>query len=175
MQTRIERTSRLIEKGGIGLVMYQLARMGFEFTLTSENSDRGDIWVKFGQRAVAIEVKASTHSMWHLRDTQGAHVEFYCFVNIPNARCWILSRSEVLALGNDRRRGEGVYMLRAPDMPADALGNWGCLVPQTKKGAPRVARAGKPRVVRRRLATGEVKEYSYVRMIREKPSENATA
>ena len=54
-------TCRLVEKAGVGLVMWNLCRRGVECHPTSQNSHEGDLWAKLPDGAMAqIEVKASS-------------------------------------------------------------------------------------------------------------------
>jgi hypothetical protein len=163
------RSLRLIERGGIGLVMFHLAREGLEFALTGDCSDRGDIWVRSPSgQFMALEVKTSVKKSWHIKKAQIARVDIYALVSLDDATVFIFSSNDMrrLAADHGKARDEAVVVLASNTLPREAERAWHLLkadpAPARPKATPR-PRLATLRVVRKRLASGEIREYHYPR------------
>jgi hypothetical protein len=159
MSSAVKLTPRMVEKAGLGLVIWNLARRGIECLPTTENSSQGDLWAKLldGQM-IRIEVKAMTSTGWHIRRGQALRADCFVFVSIHDARCWVLSQEQVaLAIAEGSDRGECVVITKAK-MPASAADSWSGLSASQPK-QPRSYRSA--RVVRKVLADGTTKTYRY--------------
>lgn len=163
---RVTPARRLVEAGGIALVEFHLARRGAEFTRTMTYSPTGDIWARCGSRTIAIEVKSTFDQPgWHIRRSQSAS-EFYCLVNLEEARCYVLSCPEVHAIASRSPDiFSGVALVRRSAIPKESLENWerlglcrlpGIMVDRTQPRKYRSARS-----VTARLKDGTLKTYFY--------------
>jgi hypothetical protein len=152
--------SSLIGRGGLGLAMFHLARLGYEFVPTIGHSAEGDLWVRFGEALESVEVKTTRTGTWSIRAAQLARVSKVIFVDMEDGCCWIAGSAEV-------RRNAGPTQTIAVTPPQlDRMGAtaWHkaipkvCPNPQVMKAIPG---AKGNRVVRNRLADGTVKVYEY--------------
>lgn len=99
--------AHLIGKAAVCLLSFHLARRGIDFAVTTDSASCGDLWADFGDGVVAIEVKSSTNTRWHIRHTQAEHKGFWAFVCISDTRCWLVDAGAVNAAFN--RHGTGEY------------------------------------------------------------------
>lgn len=143
----------------MGLVIWNLARRGIECQATTQNSNSGDIWAKLpGGRTVAIEVKGTGKAGWHIREAQARRVDWFALVSIHDARCWVLTRAEMLDCPH-HELGPGVWVVSRSHVPTVGADAWDRL---TKAPAPKPKAIYRTqRLVRRTLADGTIKEYRY--------------
>lgn len=158
-------TANLIGKAGVGLAMFHLARLGHEFVMTSTCSHAGDLWVDFGNGPETVEVKTTARPQWSLRRDQTNRVKWVILVNISDADCWLLP---VSALGGGWRKtekdnllvlGKNLLSLGAKSLHASAPS----ILRIAKPTRPIRTGTRKPRMVKKVLASGEVKYYEYPR------------
>lgn len=161
-------SNELVGKGGVGLVIFNLALRGIEFTETSKNSQHGDIWANFEGRGITkIEVKTATTDRWRINREQVNGVDLYALVNLPMAKVWIVDAikiADVIAELPDAHPGKA--LLKISDLPGEAQGAWGVAISDFKDRKGYGARAGtkKPRSVRKKMADGTYKTYTYDRV-----------
>lgn len=153
--------AHLIGKAAVSLLSFHLARRGIDFAPTTDSSSSGDIWADMGGGVVAIEVKGSVKGAWHVRAFQTDRIAHWVFVGISDARCWLVEGDKVRAsLGGKTTK---VITLRE----IETMGGTPLHVGAPPVLAPRIPnmtiKARAARRVRKRLASGEVKEYVYSR------------
>lgn len=162
----------LTERGGIGLVIFHLARRKIEFALTLERSPLGDIWASIGDRKISIEVKTCRDAMkWQVRKSQASRVEYYVLVAMDAAKCFVLTSGEMAKILRDAPIIYGDICLVGRDKIADlALNAWGKLDGKHSPNLSPGILGPKPifraaykhtRTVRRKLADGTMKTYTY--------------
>jgi len=165
------KATSLIAKAGVGLSMFHLARNGLEFVTTIGNSDAGDMWVRLPVGGlVPVEIKASFEGKWNLRREQLTRVKFIILTDIGEARCWVLSQAEVLSFARNDAEGFCVVKRALPKESEDAWSLFGVIPMATRR--PRAYRtppppSGKFHRVRKLLANGQIKEYTYDRRSRD--------
>lgn len=163
----------LTERGGMGLVVFHLARRKIEFALTPERSPLGDIWASVGGRKIGIEVKTCRDVMkWHVRKSQIHRVEYYVLVSMHNARCFVLTAREMAEIVRNSHVLSGdVHIVSREAIDDLALNAWGKLdgehTPNLSPGilGPKPDRRtlySSTRTVRRKLADGTMKTYTYL-------------
>ncbi len=162
-------STSLIGKAGIGLAMFHLARLGYDFTVTTMNSQDGDLWVRFEGGLEMVEVKSTTTSCFHLRADQLARVIRVVFVVVNDGCCWCLPVEPVKAFVAERG-GKHANMTpkQVADLGAEA---WHKLFPRLapapkltgphRTPGPVTPGAKGNRVVIRKLADGTIKRYEY--------------
>jgi hypothetical protein len=169
VDTKVTRAANLIGKGGIGLVMFHLARLGWEFAQTFDNSNKGDIWVHVGDSIVSLEVKSGFANSWIVSKSQLDNVDFYCFVEMNRGICYLLKSSQLKdIIKKTTQKGVELFSFARSAMPFEAEENWKILAGSSdleytpaavfrsrKKPAPRRQR------VKKILADGTVKIYEY--------------
>jgi hypothetical protein len=157
---------RHIGKAGLALVSFHLARLGYDFTATTDNSIAGDIWADLGSGPEVVEVKATTRPAWTLRRSQAARTNWYALVNIVDGDAWLVAAPALEA----RWAGAGCNALtivgrELPSLAHIALHHQAPKIvpalPQKKQREPRVPIPGRVRQVSKRLADGTVKVYEY--------------
>lgn len=158
-------SSSLIGKAGVGLVMFHLGRLGYEFTQTTDSSRHGDLWVMFDSGPEVVEVKTVHATSWPVRRLQAQRVARFAFVSIEEGECWLADAALVLTLiGAKEATAVGRQTLKAAG--ARPL-HRGIPLPCPKRPtAEELVLAGEEvqwRTVRARLADGSVKEYRYPR------------
>jgi hypothetical protein len=172
-------TNRLTERGGVALVCFHLARLGYEYAVTEPACPFGDVWAHINGRKVAIEVKTTRNSpMWWVRRSQLRNVDFYCFVRLNWGHCYVLTAAEALdALAASPNIYEGIASLKDTTVPADSFKGWDRLSKTTRlrdkkdlevRPLRKPGKPGKPkkpgkteRVVRRTMKDGTMREYRY--------------
>lgn len=162
-------TNRLTERGGVALVCFHLARLGYEYAVTEPACPLGDVWAHIDGRKVSIEVKTTRKSaVWFVRRSQLPSVDFYVFVRLDWGHCYVLTAAEakeVVATSKDIH--DGIACLKDTDLSTDSFKGWGCLSKhprlRDKNDRPRPFRKpGKTeRVVRRTMKDGTEREYRY--------------
>jgi hypothetical protein len=167
-----KRTSQLTGRGGVCLVMYHLARLGLDFVETTYNSNNGDLWIRTPSgKVIKAEVKTCSGPSWPLKRKQMGSVDVYFFVQIRDASVWVVSSREMKTiLGSAISGGDAdIGAVVVKKMPPGSRDAWSVLG-EFPNGSPRVfkrpikpSKPGSERVVRRTLATGEIKEYRYPR------------
>lgn len=155
----------LTGKGGVGLVMFHLAKLRIEFAVASDNCPFGDIWIHLAGQKIGIEVKTTRRgSDWHVRKSQLGSADFYCFVSMDNASIYVLPHSEVASLVRDAAKVyDGVALISDRALRRESLFDWGCLrgLPQNEAPRPKRRRYISTRTVKRVMANGETKIYMY--------------
>lgn len=167
------RTNNLVGKGGVGLVMFYLARQGLEFSVTTDRSDRGDIWIDGPDGILKGEVKTTTKNAWPVRISQISSMDVYFFVHLLRGECWVLKAEDVLALIRPRGRLSLTVPLTMSQIRKYPEGDVSPLRLAPLRQRLRIQPAEIPqsdprqeavyRAVRRTLATGEVREYRYAK------------
>jgi hypothetical protein len=152
-------SNRLIGKAGVGLACFHLGRMGREFTLTNDNSGHGDIWADFGDGPKIVEVKSTTRPVWAITRSQWARVNWYVFVNVIDADCWLLPASSFTARFSATDSGSIMVLGRE-------MGDFGATplhrsTPNLYVPVVKPYRSGGVRRVKKKLASGEIKIYEY--------------
>lgn len=165
---KTKQTTHLIGKGGVGLVMFHLARLNHEFMPTSDSSHCGDLWAEFDGKREAIEVKTSTNGFWTVRLNQADRVEKFAFVNLKSAGCWLISKDRILAEHREStQRESGFFRVNTRIVETIADTALHRSAPSPVLALPKPKRpahiTGKWTVVRKRLASGEEKVYRYPR------------
>lgn len=95
---KTEALRHLTGRGGVGLVMFFLARKKIDFALTPDRSPLGDIWVSVAGQKYGIEIKTSRDKLsWQVKASQIAKVDFYALVSMDKAQCFILTSEEMRA------------------------------------------------------------------------------
>lgn len=159
-------STNLIGKAGVGLATYHLARLGFDFTVTTMNSLDGDLWVRFEGGLEMVEVKSSLAAAWHLRAEQLDRVSRVVFVLVDDACCWCLPVAPLRAFVAERGGKHAVITQKQlaklrPEEWHKATPRPAPLVVRARKAARMVPGAKGNRVVIRTLADGTVKRYEY--------------
>jgi len=164
---------QLTGRGGIGLVCYHLARRRIEFVVMPDLCASGDIWAQVDNRKFGIEVKTSFRaSAWQIKKSQLAAVEHYVLVAMDSARCFILTPGELSGILDTCPRMYGdVHMVKASQIPDKHRDAWGRIDGRSKDTYGRnmiivTARGSRksPKTVRKTLADGSVKTYTYPRV-----------
>jgi hypothetical protein len=160
--------SPLIERGGLALVEFHLARRGIEAMRTQQHSDRGDIWAQAPIGMISIEVKTTANGTgWFVNRRQHSS-EVYCLVHLDTARVWVLTAEEMdglLERATDIHAGK-IASVMAKDLPADSLEAWNKIGGVKMFGVgrfPHPNRHRSDRVVTHTLRDGTVKTYRYAR------------
>jgi hypothetical protein len=154
--------THLIGKAAVALLSFHLARRGIDFAVTTDSSSVGDIWADFGSGVVAIEVKGSAKNAWYVRADQSARIDHWAFVGIADTRCWLVAGEQVReSIGGVGASKDKIITLRDVEAMDGIPLHAGLPVLLTPRKAGLAVRPGGIRKVRRRLATGEVKEYTY--------------
>lgn len=160
-------TTNLIGKGGVGLVMFHMARLNHEFTPTTESSNHGDLWVEFDGKKESVEVKTSNLGYWTVRFPQAKIVDRFVFVNLASAGVWMISSEKLLSSLNqcDVESGKQVrittnFIEKVADSALHRIAPPPLALPKRKRPTHIT---GKWTVVRKRLASGEEKVYRYPR------------
>lgn len=169
-------TNRLTERGGVALVSFHLARLSYEYAVTEPACVYGDIWAQIGQKKIGIEVKTTRRGgKWHIKRSQLERVDIYCLVDLDLAHCYVLTSAEMRAIAEDAPDiYDGVANVSDRALPKDSFKGWSRLtsartrVPLVPTGSSRRYGALKkngepraPRIVKRTLADGTIKAYSY--------------
>jgi hypothetical protein len=185
MKTIAKRPNNLIGKGGVGLVMFYLARQGIEFVLTSDRSDQGDMWIDGPGGVLKAEIKTSTKEAWPVRIEQARRVDVFFFVHLLRGECWVLSSECVRSAIRAETRSSDTVTLTIKQIKQFSEGDMSPLVLHPSGGRYRAevrARAVQlnpesvsTRTVRRKLASGEMKEYRYHRPSQKRPPMTPTA
>lgn len=152
----------LVGKGGVGLAMFHLARLGFEFVPTTGHSAHGDLWVRFEDAPEAVEVKTTRGGSWNLRPDQLARVSRVIFVDMDDGCCWMALASNIAAFCSTRKS----MHLHWRHMAAIAAEAWHKAIPKVcppkdQKLAPVTIGAKGNRRVKKTLADGTVRVYEY--------------
>lgn len=159
-------TPKHIGRAGLSLVCFHLARMGYEFTTTTDNSVAGDIWADLGNGPEVMEVKATLRPAWTLRRCQAARTKWYVLVNVADGDTWLVAAASVASLWQNTKKDALTLMGRdMPELAQMALHRQAPrLFPESAPPKPRKRRelvSGRIRRVKKRLANGEVKIYEY--------------
>lgn len=171
-EDRLDR--QLTGRGGIGLVCFHLARRRIEFVVMPDRCASGDIWAQVDGRKFGIEVKTSHRlAAWQIKKSQLAAVEHYVLVALDSARCFILTPGELADILTTCPRLYGdVHMVKAAQIPQKYRDAWVRIDgrPSTNDGCGLAVvgvRGGvkKPKTVRKKLANGSIKTYTYDRNI----------
>lgn len=167
-EDRLDR--QLTGRGGIGLVCFHLARRRIEFVVMPDRCASGDVWAQIGSRKFGVEVKTSHKATaWQIKKSQLASVDYYVLVAMDSARCFILTPVELASLLVTCPRMYGdVHILKGNQIPEKHRDAWGridgwasdsdgsALVIVRPRGARKSAK-----VVKKRLANGSIKTYTY--------------
>jgi hypothetical protein len=171
--------THLTAHGGIGLVIFHLARRRIEFALTPDRSPVGDIWISVDGHKYGIEVKTSRDSFkWQVKKSQIKTVDFYVLVAMRTAECFVLTSEEMASIFDHSPLLYGdVRMVERSSVNPATMNAWGRLdgkyaalesVPSTRRiagsGTSLEGRARK--VVHKKLADGTIKTYTYSRFHR---------
>jgi hypothetical protein len=164
----------LTGQGGVALVCFHLARRRLHYVLTDHNSPCGDIWVQTKHGKVGIEVKTTREGpYWAVLRHQIEAVDFYCFVVMATAQCFVMSSAEVTRIARaSTDANPDVAFVWVREMDRSAFFAWDKLdgVP-VKTGPVLVQPPSLPsrrrgfRTVRRRLADGTIKTYTYPKQV----------
>jgi hypothetical protein len=156
--------SRLTGRAGVGLAMFHLGRLGYEFVATSEGSHAGDLWVDFGDGPEAVEVKASTTGAWHLRRPQLMRVRRVVFVNVADGTAWLADVAAVLAVWETtKQRGRNACTMTEKQLCSGNVIAWHRQVPRVVPKPSRPAKQRYAKTVKRKLADGTIRVYQYIR------------
>lgn len=178
IKARAPRDRYMIGRGGVGLVMYHLAKRRIEFALTPDTSPLGDVWIDVAGTKAGVEVKTSRRGeAWHIKLRQIGAAEFYVLVCLDDATCYVLTSSEMKTAATlCRSIYEGIAALSSRDIPREAIDGWhklsGTDAPKRKKRRSYSATGKKPRRVTRTLADGRVVVYQYPPFRHAEKSEN---
>lgn len=132
-------------------------------------SGDGDLWAKIEDRPEVVEVKASGKHSWMLKTKQILGSQWMAFVCIHDGTCVLVRSSDVHALHKASidagREFVAVSLRQVHSLPHFDLRLSSSLVIEPKSRRPLAAtsKSGKPKIVRRTLADGTVREYSYLR------------
>lgn len=170
------RSPRLVEKGGLGLVMWNLARRGLDFALTGEGSEHGDIWIRMPDgEIVPVEVKTCTRRAWHIRLDQTQRVKAFILVDLDDRDTWVVPAEQMLEIARNTaaKLSDNVRIVKASDLPPMEHGRWKELlgaepgkrkwIKPVRTPAPVPVAAQGVKIVRKTLASGEVRLYQYDR------------
>lgn len=157
--------SALAARGGVALVEFHLARRGFEFMQTAKDSKSGDIWAETPTGRLSIEVKTSrTGTGWFIKRAQ-QRSEMYCLVCLDDAQVFVLTATEIeAALLACIDAYQGIAVLKRDAMPTNCLEAWSKIGDGKKRRRPDhrvINHYTSTRVVRRKMANGETKIYTY--------------
>jgi hypothetical protein len=168
--------SPLIERGGIALVEFHLARRGIESIRTQQHSARGDIWAEAPIGRISIEVKTTAKSNgWFV--SRGQHAsEIYCLVHLESARVWVVTAGEIDTLLRDAAdiHPGKIARIIASSLPRESLEAWekigGLRMATVYRafGPRKSGRALAGRTVKHTLSDGTVKVYRYDRHVARK-------
>jgi hypothetical protein len=157
------RTSALVGKAALHLACFHLARLGYDFTITRENSKTGDLWVDFGERLEVVEVKGMTAGAWQLKADQLARTDRFVFVDVDDGASWLVACADIAAHMGGKIRSS-LTVRQISKMPSVALHTrLGRVVPRpvVSKSEPYDPAKKGSRTVTKRLADGTVKVYKY--------------
>lgn len=163
--------TQLTGRGGVGLVIFHLARLRFEFSETPFNSDAGDLWVQCRDGTIiAVEVKTTTTGSWHIRRGQLFCASIFAFVHLRTARVAIMTAREVQELLREVKQplSRDHFSISEFDLPSSSNQAWHLFGAANDASlsisetfcARRPHRSCTKRV-KKRLASGEIKEYVY--------------
>lgn len=161
--------SKLTGRGGVGLVIFHLARLGIEYRETHLDSGQADIWLRLPNgRMMLGEVKASFQQSWQVKRSQVAMSDVFFMVDMRMARVHLLTKEEVLQVLAASRQSGPQYTIARTQLPRSAEANWGLLFggPDQQIYVPsldnrQLVETGKNRTVTHKLADGSVKTYTY--------------
>ena len=163
--------NRLTERGGVGLVMFHLARLGLEFVVTYDGSAHGDVWVHTRSGKVGLEVKATLRqTAWHISRSQVGRSEFYCLVRLDEGLVYVVPSDVVASLIEKATNVyDGIAILSGRTIPKEYRGAWRLLGVSDLDKPDALDRPQRfpakwrrhTRRVTRTLASGEVKTYVY--------------
>lgn len=162
-----KRGSYLTGKGGVGLVTFHLARMRVEFAVTSDHCPFGDIWIDVDGRKFGIEVKTSGHGQyWHINRNQTKAADFYCLVDMRDAKCYVLTSVDLeVLLGRLIHRSPKLAVISRKDLSESWVNAWHIIAGTTddpvRLFSPRRIKGKKPRKVTHTLKNGEKVTYEY--------------
>ena len=159
--------SDLVGKGGVGLAMFHLARLGFEFVATTGHSANGDLWVRFGDAPEAVEVKTTRGGSWNLRPDQLSRVSRVVFVDMDDGSCWMAHAKDIATFCSTRKS----MCFHWRHMDAIKAEAWHKAMPKVcppkrAKATPVTPGALGNRRVRKTLADGTVRVYEYASLQR---------
>lgn len=167
--------THLTGRGGIGLVTFHLARRRIEFAVTADKSPAGDIWISVRGEKYGIEVKTCRDVIkWQIKKSQIKAVDFYVLVAMRTAQCFILTTAEMsYAVSRSPLLYGDVCMVDRASIDPATMNAWDRfdghiasveIIPNTRPGANKtVALKYAQKTVRKTLADGTVKTYSYDR------------
>jgi hypothetical protein len=149
-------TRDAIGRAGAALAEFHFLRLGYECVKTPHYSASGDFWVEMDGAPKRVEVKTSMNRNWVIRRKQIEAVDFCLFIALTEACAWLVSKEAILA------KLEGRDAMSVTDRVADLESerrfhherSFGSVIYTKRKDV-------RKRIVRRRLASGEVKEYRY--------------
>lgn len=156
----------LTGKGGVGLAMFQLAKRRIEFAMTWDNCPIGDLWIEVRGAKFSIEVKTCRGATnWLVSRAQIGRADFYCFVSMENASCYIATSDEVKAAARSAPDSTpGIAAITDRDIGYDCREAWSKITAKAEHkpwAGPKRSNRVAPRTVRRTLADGSVKTYTY--------------
>lgn len=154
---------RLTDIGGMAFAEFQLARRGVEFARTLPGSPSGDLWAEFPIGRIAVEIKTTfSNASWHVKRGQSG-ADLYFLVRLETCDIHILTAPAMRkVIDQSSDIFPGVALVKRTDLPRETLEAWGSLGLHKMPGIFREPRQYKStRVVRRMLATGEIKTYTY--------------
>lgn len=170
---------RLTGKGGVALVMFHLARQKIEFAPTQENSHLGDLWISVDGKKYGLEVKTCRSiAKWQIKASQINRVDFYVLVSMETAHCFIFTSEEMTAIVLRAPVIYGdIHLVNKTAFEAPCMNAWSKFSVLAATTIPDIIRGGlvtaprrigvenrRPKTVRKTLADGTVKTYSYRRV-----------
>ena len=162
--------TNLIGKAGVGLAIFHFARLGFEANVTDFNSPSCDLWVRFPSGIEMVEVKTSIRDTWTLRGNQTSIARWIFFASLQSGAAWLLCGEKAAAMFAERGK-PFVIPRRQLDGIADLSfhreGPEMVLTPEVVERIRESRKVGgkerRPKIIRKTLASGEVRTYTYAR------------
>ena len=153
----------MIGKGGVGLVVYHLAKRRIEFAITSDHCPSGDIWIEVAGKKSGIEVKTCRKGRaWHVNRRQVGAAEFYCLVSFETAACFVVTGQEMAVAAADAPNAyRGIALVSDHHLPAASFNAWEKLTGRPEKTPRQPIRYTSTRRVTRRMKDGSTKVYEY--------------
>jgi hypothetical protein len=163
-----KKKNNIVGKAGVALVIFHMCRIGLDCVETGYNNSSADLWVRTEMGIKTIEVKTTSNVSWRIPIHQIERSDIYALVDLLSADVYLFSRDEILDMIKDKKQDKRSVSISYKQVPKCSRNNWKLfginpdnvqpfIKPQKREKVPLAT----PRIERRTMADGTIKEYKY--------------